>query len=59
LRTREVQETEAVNVLLVFWRDSDPMDGTVDMASSKQAESVTGVDGDGCVLGFDPLPFVS
>jgi len=56
LWTGEVEDTKAVDVLLVLGRDSDPMDGALDIVSSEETESVTSVDGEGRVLGFDPLP---
>lgn len=54
--TGEVQKTKTVNVLLVFWRDGNPMNGALDVISGEQAESVTDVDGKSRILRFDPLP---
>ena len=54
MRAGEVQETKAVNVLLVSRRDRNPMDGALDIVSGEQVESVTGVDSEGRILGFDP-----
>lgn len=59
LWTREVQETETVEVLLIFWRDNNSVNGTLDIASGEQVESVTSVDCESCILGLDPLPLVS
>ena len=56
---REVQESKAVNMLLVFGRDGNPMDGALDIVSGEQVENVTSVDSKGRILGFDPLPLVS
>jgi len=56
VRTGEVQETKAVNVLLVSGRDCNPMDGALDIVGGEQVESVTSVDSEGRILGFDPLP---
>ena len=44
-------------MLLVLGRDGNPMDGALDVVGGEQVESVTGVDGQGRILGFDPLPF--
>ena len=52
----EVQETKTINVLRVFWRNRNPMDGALDIVSGEQVESVTSVDSEGRILGFDPLP---
>ena len=57
--TREVQETKTINVLLVFGRDGNPVDGAFDIVSGKQVEGVASVDGNGRILGFDPLPFAT
>ena len=48
-----------MNVLLVFGRDGNPMNGALDVVSSEQVESVASVDGKGPILGFDPLPFAT
>jgi len=57
--TGEVQEAKTVNVLLVFGRDGNPMDGAFDVVSGEQAECITSVDSDGRILRFEPLPFAS
>ena len=57
--TGEVQETKAVDVLLVSWRDRDPMDGALDIVSGEQVKSVTSVDSEGRILWFDPLPLAT
>ena len=54
--TGEVQEAEAVNVLLVLGGDGNPVDGALDVVCGEQVESVTSVDGKGRILGFGPLP---
>lgn len=46
-------------MLLVFGRDSNPMDGALDVISGKKAESVASVNSKGCILGFDPLPLAT
>ena len=59
MRTREVQETKAVDVLLVSGRDRNPMDGALDIVSGEKVESVTSVDSEGRILWFDPLPLAT
>ena len=59
MRTREVQETKAVDVLLVSGRDRNPMDGALDIVSGEKVESVTSVDSEGRILWFDPLPLAA
>ena len=57
--TGEVQETKAVDMLLVFGRDGNPVDGALDIVGGEQVESITGVDSKGRILGFDPLPLAT
>jgi len=59
VRTGEVQETKPVNVLLVSGRNRNPMDGALDIVSGEQIESITSVDSEGRILGFDPLPLAA
>ena len=57
--TGEVQDTKAVNVLLVLGRDGNPVDRAFDIVGGKQVEGITSVDGNHCILGFNPLPLAA
>jgi len=43
-------------MLLVLGRDSDTVDGALDVSTRQELEGVTCVHREGSVLGFDPLP---
>lgn len=56
MRAREVQKAKTVDMLLVLGRDGNSVNGALDVVGGEQVEGVTGVDGEGRILGFDPLP---
>jgi len=58
MRAGEVEQPEAVYVLLVFRRRNDSMDGTLDVAASQEGDRIARVHGKCGVLGLDPLPLV-
>lgn len=53
---REVEQAEAVDVLLVLRGSGDSVDRALDEAAGQESERVAGVHGERRVLRLDPLP---
>lgn len=52
----KVQNSQPIDMSLVRGRSMHTVDARLDQSSSQSRERITGVDGDGAVLGLDPLP---
>jgi hypothetical protein len=55
---REVENTEAIDVLLVLRRNHHTVDSALDISTGEERKGVTCIDGNGPVLRLDPLPLI-
>jgi hypothetical protein len=55
---REVENAEAINVLLVLRRNHHTVHSALDISTGEEGQGVTCVDGNGPVLWLDPLPLI-